>query len=135
MAFRPLGSALRLSNALRDTIAKTAADTFGHVKTPRIVRETALLENPTDNLKLAPLVNQKTFRTATSFLRRPLIGERVASRYPPYLAINSVLKHLHAVGQLANEEESDRLFNLDRLRKRGKGAPKKGQSKRANKKK
>ena len=68
-------------------------------------------------------------RTGNKILRRPLKGPKVVSWWhKPISAFAQGTEY----NVLANE---DRLAKLDKLRRRGKGPPKKGAGKRATKKK
>lgn len=58
-------------------------------------------------------------------LRKPLIGPIVAAYYPERLAKLDKL--------FVDPEETRRVIKLERLKRRGKGPPKKGEGKRATK--
>ncbi|KAL7749782.1 mitochondral 37S ribosomal protein S27 [Sorochytrium milnesiophthora] len=83
--------------------------------------------------------NPTGVRTGNSILRQRLQGPHIAEYYPRDRPKFSQLRSLFgAVGlSIRNLPEEERVARLERLRRRGKGAPKKGQGKRAsmNKKK
>ncbi|KAK9845861.1 hypothetical protein WJX81_004503 [Elliptochloris bilobata] len=66
-------------------------------------------------------------RSGRKVLRKKLIGDKVESYYP---------EPIHKVDPMFEDPlVQRRLDKLDRLHRRGKGPPKKGQGKRASKKK
>ncbi|KAL8160237.1 hypothetical protein V2J09_001774 [Rumex salicifolius] len=73
------------------------------------------------------LLNPTAQRSAHKLLRKKLIGEKVAAWYPYDIKNDDPL--------LMAEQEQERLNKLEMLKRRGKGPPKKGQGKRASKRK
>ncbi|XP_024975412.1 28S ribosomal protein S33, mitochondrial-like [Cynara cardunculus var. scolymus] len=71
------------------------------------------------------VLNPTGQRSAHKILRKKFIGEKVASWYP-----NDIQKEDPLV---VARKEQDRLSKLEMLKRRGKGAPKKGHGKRAAK--
>jgi small subunit ribosomal protein S33 len=71
------------------------------------------------------------YRTGFKFLRRIPFGPIAASYYPP-----NILKPMrNIVPGFKTDEEERREEKLKRLRRRGKGPPRKGQGKRATRRK
>ncbi|RHZ54806.1 hypothetical protein Glove_423g33 [Diversispora epigaea] len=75
--------------------------------------------------------NPTGIRTGNKILRQRLIGPTVTNWYPKPLIKKREITELFPEFQLIDLEEKQRLDDIARLRKRGKGAPKKGQGKRA----
>ncbi|CAM8983385.1 unnamed protein product [Rhodiola kirilowii] len=73
------------------------------------------------------VLNPTGQRSPHKILRKKLFGEKIAAWYPydPKYDDPAVIKR----------EESERLSKLEMLKRRGKGPPKKGQGKRASKRK
>ncbi|KAI7724980.1 hypothetical protein M8C21_009123 [Ambrosia artemisiifolia] len=71
------------------------------------------------------VLNPTGQRSAHKILRKNFIGEKVASWYP-----DDVLKEDPMV---VARKEQERLSKLEMLKRRGKGPPKKGQGKKAQK--
>ncbi|KAI9143891.1 mitochondrial ribosomal subunit S27-domain-containing protein [Paraphysoderma sedebokerense] len=77
--------------------------------------------------------NPTNARTGNRILRASLKGPVINSYYPPD---PPKIRHLNSVFgkfgiKLVDPEETERLNRVERLRRRGKGAPKKGQGRRA----
>ncbi|KAG9143745.1 hypothetical protein Leryth_022866 [Lithospermum erythrorhizon] len=73
------------------------------------------------------VLNPTGQRSPHKILRKKLIGEKVASWYPYDVSKDDPL--------VMARQEQERLSKLEMLKRRGKGPPKKGQGKRASKKK
>uniref|UniRef100_A0A7C8ZJ56 Small ribosomal subunit protein mS33 n=1 Tax=Opuntia streptacantha TaxID=393608 RepID=A0A7C8ZJ56_OPUST len=73
------------------------------------------------------VLNPTAQRSAHKVLRKKLFGDKVAQWYP------YDIKHDDPLIMAAQEQE--RLNKLEMLKRRGKGPPKKGQGKRASKRK
>ncbi|CAM8979236.1 unnamed protein product [Rhodiola kirilowii] len=73
------------------------------------------------------VLNPTGQRSPHKILRKKLFGDKIAAWYPydPKYDDPAVIKR----------EESERLSKLEMLKRRGKGPPKKGQGKRASKRK
>ncbi|PON85682.1 Ribosomal protein [Trema orientale] len=73
------------------------------------------------------VINQTGQRSAHKILRKKLIGEKVSQWYPHDIMKDDPL--------VMARKEQERLSRLEMLKRRGKGPPKKGQGKRASKRK
>ncbi|KAL9236013.1 hypothetical protein vseg_010728 [Gypsophila vaccaria] len=73
------------------------------------------------------IINPTCQRSAHKVLRKKLIGDKVAQWYP------YDIKHDDPLIMARNQEE--RMTKLEMLKRRGKGPPKKGQGRRASKRK
>ncbi|KAL5545826.1 hypothetical protein UlMin_005513 [Ulmus minor] len=72
------------------------------------------------------VINLTGQRSAHKILRKKLIGEKVAEWYPHDITKDDPL--------IMARKEQERLSRLEMLKRRGKGAPKKGQGKRSKRK-
>ncbi|KAI8979614.1 mitochondrial ribosomal subunit S27-domain-containing protein [Mycotypha africana] len=79
--------------------------------------------------------NPTAVRTGNKILRRRLLGPSLTSYYPQRLFHFRDLKALYPTMGLVDLDEKERLEEINRRKRRGKGAPKKGQGKRASNKK
>ncbi|KAK3034098.1 hypothetical protein RJ639_034078 [Escallonia herrerae] len=73
------------------------------------------------------VLNPTGQRSPHKILRKKLIGDKVAQWYPHDIKKDDPL--------VMAREEQERLSKLEMLKRRGKGPPKKGQGKRASKRK
>lgn len=73
------------------------------------------------------IINPTGQRTSHKILRKKLIGEKVAAWYPYDVRNDDPI--------VMEDLEEERLDKLEMLKRRGKGPPKKGQGKRASKRK
>jgi len=71
------------------------------------------------------VLNPSALRSGRKLLLKPLIGARVASYYPATLEQSDLMYE--------DPLEKRRKIKLERLKRRGKSPPKKGQGKRAGK--
>jgi len=71
-------------------------------------------------------------RTGNKVLRKRLIGSTVAEWYPKRIITLRKITDTFPGMKLINQEEKLRLEEIAKRKKRGKGAPKKGQGKRAS---
>ncbi|CAG8684734.1 4679_t:CDS:2, partial [Acaulospora colombiana] len=69
--------------------------------------------------------NPSGVRTGNKILRQRLIGPTITNWYPKHLIKLSEITELFPGFKLVDLEEKQRLEDIARLRKRGKGAPKK----------
>ncbi|GAA5808297.1 hypothetical protein MFLAVUS_001687 [Mucor flavus] len=79
--------------------------------------------------------NPTSARTGNKVLRQRLIGSSLTSYNPQKLIHFRDVQALYPQLGLVNLEEKERLDEIARRKRRGKGAPKKGQGKRASNKK
>jgi len=75
--------------------------------------------------------NPSGVRTGNKILRQRLIGPTITNWYPKNLIKLNEITELFPGFKLVDLQEKQRLDDIARLRKRGKGAPKKGQGKRS----
>ncbi|XP_062119658.1 uncharacterized protein LOC133834172 [Humulus lupulus] len=73
------------------------------------------------------VINPTGQRSSHKILRKKLIGEKVSQWYPHDITKDDPL--------IMARKEQERLSRLEMLKRRGKGPPKKGQGKRASKRK
>ncbi|KAH9616637.1 hypothetical protein KSS87_019785 [Heliosperma pusillum] len=73
------------------------------------------------------IINPTSQRTAHKVLRKKLIGAKVAEWYPYDIK--------HDDPQILAQKQEERLSKNEMLKRRGKGPPKKGQGRRASKRK
>ncbi|RGB44010.1 mitochondrial ribosomal subunit S27-domain-containing protein [Rhizophagus diaphanus] len=71
-------------------------------------------------------------RTGNKILRKRLIGSTVTGWYPHRIITLRKITDTFPGMKLVNQEEKLRLEEIAKRKKRGKGAPKKGQGKRAS---
>ncbi|KAF1809836.1 hypothetical protein P152DRAFT_402658 [Eremomyces bilateralis CBS 781.70] len=69
--------------------------------------------------------NPNRLRIGTKILRQRLRGAALASYYPPRVGTIQQLRKDFPRAVIEDEEEQDRLEHIERLKARGKGAPKK----------
>ncbi|KAI7897979.1 mitochondrial ribosomal subunit S27-domain-containing protein [Cokeromyces recurvatus] len=74
-------------------------------------------------------------RTGNKILRQRLIGPTIAAYHPQKLVHFRDISALYPQLELIDMDEKVRLDEIARRKRRGKGAPKKGQGKRATNKK
>ncbi|KAI9480708.1 MAG: mitochondrial ribosomal subunit S27-domain-containing protein [Benjaminiella poitrasii] len=74
-------------------------------------------------------------RTGNKILRQRLIGSTITAYHPQKLTHFRDIKALYPELGLIDVDEKERLDEIARRKRRGKGAPKKGQGKRATNKK
>ncbi|KAL0090849.1 mitochondrial ribosomal subunit S27-domain-containing protein [Phycomyces blakesleeanus] len=79
--------------------------------------------------------NPTSARTGNKVLRQRLLGSTLTQYHPEKLVHFRDLKAMFPELDLVNTEENERLEEIARRKRRGKGAPKKGQGKRASNKK
>ncbi|KAJ4489967.1 mitochondrial ribosomal subunit S27-domain-containing protein [Lentinula aciculospora] len=71
--------------------------------------------------------NPTGIRTGTKYLRARLRGPAMMSYYPPTLNISRVAR-MYPELELVDEDEEQRLQDIEDRKKRGKGAPKKAKT-------
>ncbi|KAG2176636.1 hypothetical protein INT44_007300 [Umbelopsis vinacea] len=79
--------------------------------------------------------NPTAARSGNKILRERLVGPTVSSYYPQPLVHFRDIKAAFPQLNLIDTDEKERLDEIARRKRRGKGAPKKGQGKRASIKK
>jgi small subunit ribosomal protein S33 len=100
--------------------------TMVNAKNPDLPEDPALADIACRIFGTSPISNPHA-RSVRKVLMKPLIGEAVASYYPKYPRHNKL--------GFSDPFRVRAEAKLERLRRRGKGPPKKGQGKRAQKKK
>ncbi|KAG0173414.1 hypothetical protein DFQ28_001589 [Apophysomyces sp. BC1034] len=78
--------------------------------------------------------NPTSARTGNKILRQRLIGSSLTQYHPQKLVHFRDIKALYPSLNLVDTDEKERLDEIARRKRRGKGAPKKGQGKRASNK-
>ena len=101
-------------------------DTMVNAKNPDLPKDPVLADIACRIFGTSPTSNPHA-RSVRKLLMKPLIGEAVASYYPKYPRHNKL--------GFLDPHRLRAEAKLERLRRRGKGPPKKGQGKRAQKKK